>query len=429
MQKLQYYFLVTTLLLVSSLSFGQNRAKGYYKDIFFDGGIFLNSYPDLPAANYLNLSIEMFNSSKSEYLTALDTLYQTLLFCGSEIDENGILLYPDGAPRFRMIYTNGGKATQHGRSLGEKGRENVRRFVAEGGSYLGTCAGAYIASKGFVRDSGIVDVPEYYGIWPGYTRGTTLNKSFTSLFVEKGSPLIQYYSFGGDMVIDSVRHNGGCFAWMENNVPEGTEVTLRYDGDTLKIERNIHREVAGWAYKASEYDGRVVLIGSHPERVVSGERLELMSAMIKYALDGNGRPRLKGILENGEPREMKCSTSENNPAFTKIGDRQYHHFAVNIPKGTDKVTITISPQKGWEEFDLYLFANPESFAFNDNSLYFNVGNGVAKDLTIIKPAAGRVYISVFCATTVDTEATSYGQQYTGRIGVLNGVPYTISVSY
>ena len=118
MQKFQYYLVITILLLASSLSFGQDRAKGYYKDIFFDGGIFLNSYPDLPAANYLNLSIEMFNSSKSEYLTALDTLYQTLLFCGSEIDENGILLYPDGAPRFRMIYTNGGKATQHGRSLG-----------------------------------------------------------------------------------------------------------------------------------------------------------------------------------------------------------------------------------------------------------------------------------------------------------------------
>ena len=93
MQKFQYYFVITFLLLASSLSFGQDRAKGYYKDIFFDGGIFLNSYPDLPAANYLNLSIEMFNSSKSEYLNALDTLIQTLLFSGSEIDENGILLY------------------------------------------------------------------------------------------------------------------------------------------------------------------------------------------------------------------------------------------------------------------------------------------------------------------------------------------------
>lgn len=429
MQKIKYCFLVVILLSLTSVSFGQERAKGYYKDLFIDGGVLLSSYPDLPAANYLNLSVEMFNTSKKEDLTALDTLLQTLLFCGSEIDENGILLYPDGAPRFRMIYTNGGKATSHGRSLGEKARENVRRFVAEGGSYLGTCAGAYIATKGLARDSGLVDIPEYYGIWPGYARGTTLTKSYTSLLVEKESPLLKYYSFGGDMVIDSVRHNGGCFAWMDNNVPEGTEIILRYDGDTLKIKRNIHREVAGWAYKASEYDGRVVLIGSHPERVVSGERLELMSSMIQYALDGTGAPRLKGILKNGEAREMKCSTSDNNPAFTKIGDRQYHHFAVDIPKGTDQIKIVITPQKGWDRFDMYLFANPGDFAFNDNSLYFNVGNGVAKELTITKPTAGRLYISVFCATTVDVEPTSYGQQYTGRIDVLNGVPYTISVSY
>ena len=105
-----------------------------------------------------------------------------------------------------------------------------------------------------------MDVPEYYGIWPGYTRGTTLNKSFTSLFVEK-DPLLQYYSFGGDMVIDSVRHNGGCFAWMENNVPDGTEVTFALRWRHSRSEKHPQRSCR-WAYKASEYDGRVVLIGS-----------------------------------------------------------------------------------------------------------------------------------------------------------------------
>lgn len=60
---------------------------------------------------------------------------------GSPEDENGILLYPDGEPRFRMIYVNGGLATQHGRSLGEDGRQRIRDYVAAGGSYLGSCAG------------------------------------------------------------------------------------------------------------------------------------------------------------------------------------------------------------------------------------------------------------------------------------------------
>ena len=64
------------------------------------------------------------------------------------IDENGILLYPDGAPRFRVVYMNGGRAKAHGGTLGEQGRKNYRMFVANGGGYVGSCAGAFIASLG-----------------------------------------------------------------------------------------------------------------------------------------------------------------------------------------------------------------------------------------------------------------------------------------
>lgn len=415
--------------MAACLSAGaQNRYSGYYKDIFMDGGVMLNSYPDLPAANFLNLSLELLCSSEKEDLTARDTAFQAMLICGNPLDENGIFLYPDGQPRFRLIYTNGGKATSHGRSLTETGRKNVRQFVAAGGSYLGTCAGAYIASKGVVRDTGFVDIPEYYGIWPGYVRGTGLEKSFTSQFVEKKAPLLKYYDFGG-MVIDSVRHNGGCYAWTDGRWPDGTEILLRYDGDTLNLARSIHKKVSGWAYKASERTGRVVVIGSHPERMVSGPRLELMSSMIRYAMDGNGVPVLKGQLANGEKREMFCTTSDENPAFTRIGDRQYHHFVVDVPKGVDTLAITLESKKGYSRFDLYLFASQDGFAFNDSSKWYNVDNGVDKVLYIIKPKAGRYWLSVFCATTVDTEETPYGTNYIGRTDVLNGVPYAITVKY
>ena len=417
------------VILAITAADAQNRYSGYYKDIFVDGGVMLNSYPDLPAAEYLNLSTEMFNSSEKEYLNSRDTLMQTMTFCGSPLDENGILLYPDGQPRFRMIYTNGGKATSHGRSLTAKGRDNVRTFVANGGSYLGTCAGAYIASKGVVRDTGYVDIPEYYGIWPGYVRGTGLEKSFTSQFVEKKSPLLRYCDFGGDMVVDSVRHNGGCYAHTEGKWPEGTEILLRYDGDTLKLARSIHRKVSGWAYKESSEKGRVVVIGSHPERMISGERLELMSSMVRYALDGNGVPKIKGSLSNGESRRMTCVTGDGNPAFTRIGDRQYHHFTVDVPKGVRELKISLSAPAGWNRFDLFLFARYGDFAFNDKADYFNVAGNVDKELTITAPKPGKLFISVFCHTTVDTQPTMFGQQYTGRTDVLNGVPYIISVAY
>ncbi len=89
-------------------------SQGYYKDIYMDGGIKLTSRQDLPAARRLDQSIEHFitgNDTPESPLTLQDTIMQQKLFCGCETDLNGILLYPDGAPRFRMIYVNGGKAT------------------------------------------------------------------------------------------------------------------------------------------------------------------------------------------------------------------------------------------------------------------------------------------------------------------------------
>lgn len=42
------------------------------------------------------------------------------------------------------------------------------------------------------------------------------------------------------------------------------------------------------------------------------------------------------------------------------------------------------------------------------------------------PRRGTLYLSVFCNTTVDTVETKWGTQYTGRLDVLNGVPYGIT---
>ena len=44
------------------------RTEGYYKDIFMDGGIGLNAYPDLPAADFLGLTLEQYSSSERTQL-------------------------------------------------------------------------------------------------------------------------------------------------------------------------------------------------------------------------------------------------------------------------------------------------------------------------------------------------------------------------
>lgn len=56
----------------------------------------------------------------------------------------------DGAlERFDLLVHPGGSGSKQAATLGDVGRENVRRFVAEGGGYMGICAGAYLASADY----------------------------------------------------------------------------------------------------------------------------------------------------------------------------------------------------------------------------------------------------------------------------------------
>lgn len=47
-----------------------------------------------------------------------------------------------------VVLFTGGRGSIQGQLLGEDGRERVRRFVREGGGYVGICAGAYLAIQG-----------------------------------------------------------------------------------------------------------------------------------------------------------------------------------------------------------------------------------------------------------------------------------------
>lgn len=416
--------IATVLILVPVIG----QAQGYYKDIFMDGGIKLTSLKRLPVAHFLDLSIENFASSRSssDYTPTLqDTLLQNALYVGSPIDLNGILLYPDGAPRFRVFYSNGGKATSHGGSLGEEGRNRIREFVANGGSYLGSCAGAYISSKGSTSKGKPRDNESYYGIWPGYVTATNLNRNYTGMHIEKDSPLLKYYDFGGDYYVDSIRHNGGCYASLVE-YPEGTEVLMRYSYKPKVMGKSIDNEISSWARKESEKTGRVIVTGSHPESVNFGERLHLMAAYMKYAMEGNGDPVVKGALQKGKAREMYKSTYDNKPEFTMIGDKQYHHFTIEIPKGAENVVITL---KGQDGYDLFLYAKRGDFAFKQEADYFDISLGAAKEMVISAPEGGIWYIAVECDTTVEAVKTEWGYEYKGKVEVLNGVPYSVKVDW
>lgn len=433
MKHVSFSLLLATALTaaLSGITFtarAQPGNEGYYKDIFMDSGIRLTSKSDLPVARLLDLKLERFISSATKDLNANDTLMQYATFVGSPLDENGVLLYPDGAPRFRMIYVNGGLATQHGRSLTPEGRARVKEYIEAGGSYLGSCAGAFLCGR--YMDTIEAQPREYLNIWPGYGVDTGMSGTYTGMILDKDSPLLRYGDFGGDHFVDSVYHNNGCYAVPLCEPGDAkTEVLLRYDADTMKLERPVHGRPSAWAYKQNDASGRVIAIGSHPESRAYGEILDLMAALVRYALDGNAAPVIKGELKNGEERTMDRRTVDRDPLHTRIGDLQYHHFHVNIPKGTKRATVEVSTPEGWKDFDLYLFADSGKTAFRSSAPYKNVALGSDKTLVIAQPKAGKLYFSVQCATTVETRETKYGDEYTGRTDVLNGVPYTIKVNY
>ncbi len=405
------YRLSMMLMICLMMFLGQGayaEVEGFYKDLFMDGGVHLTSRTTLPAADTMGLSWE--------YLATESVPYQNGVLIGDEDDSNGRLLYPDGASRFRILYTNGGQSSSHGQSLGEEGRERIREFYYGGGSYTGTCAGAFISSEGSAGDSNSY----YYHIWPGWVEGTGLagDGYYTGHFIPPLSPLLSYSEFGGDNYIDDVYHWGGCYAIENFGMPAGTEILLRYDypGWTM------HNKVSCWAYQTNDTTGRLVVIGSHPEGDADGEPLQLMSAMIQYALDGVPGPRLKGELISDEPRIMDLSFEDEDPAYTMIGDLQYHHYSYEVPEEAGCFTVTLNAE---DDYDFHLFADPDSFAFAGSAESALTGGGSDHYFVVADPEPGTWYISVKCASTVN----SSGQLYYGDLSILNGAAYTITASW
>ncbi len=406
--------------------------EGYYKDILVDAGIYIADRPSylLPAVDYLGVANEYLLLARNDP-TEEDYAIQNKVFIGDANDNNGRLLYPDGEPRFRLLYVNGGSSTSHGGSLSENGRQRMRDFYYNGGSYSGSCAGAFLCS------TGTTSVPvkeEYLHIWPARCMSKSLT-AYVGMDIPSNSALLDYYDFGGDLYISEVRHHGGPCADENNSIywAEGTEILSIFDYPP----HDYHNKVNTWAYKKDANSGRLAVIASHPEIVTDGmptdtaesvsygEQRDYTAAVWQYAMDGLGDPAVKAALQNGVIRVMNDNSTTG---YEKIGDKQYHHFTIQIPSGM-KLTITLD---GLDDVnDLDLFARKDDFALRGESGLYETGNTSSPDetLTINDPCAGTWYIGVKGVNTVSTTLMSWGQDYTGNLGLLNGVAYTITAEW
>jgi hypothetical protein len=377
-------------------------SEGFYKQLFMDVGVGLDNSDRLPAADQLGYSWEFISTEDDE---ALQHFYMT----GNEDDANGVLLYPDREPRFMILYTGGGYG-EHAGAVGDHGIRNVQDFYYNGGSYTGTCHGNYLAWNWG------------YNFWPGNMNVDSYEGRVDGIIPED-SPLLHYYDFGGDYLIEGLAHYMGGYA--TGTLPEGTEVLLIGKSASSPIDGDGHP--TGWAYKAEDTSGRMVGIADHPEYAFQpGEIMDYLAAAFNYAHDGVASPDVKASLVNGQERVMDRSSGDNDPAYTRIGDKQYHHFTVSLPNGASEMTVTLDAD---DRYDMNLYIAKDTFALASRAEYADTSQGADKSQTVSSLEPGTWYIGVECAATVVAEKNSYGYDYSGSLEVLNGVEYSIRAAW
>lgn len=457
------FFMRVLILIVASFfccipGFGQTvpwsvpSGEGYYKDVLLNGGPGVDPPPthhlDMLGLQYEVLSAAECNPDYGLFRAMLIGCLADESSCSDcvpadfdcNLDHNGRLLYPDGAPRFRLLVTGGAASEQflkpngtpggypyaicelydpqstwvHGggrhydyldairNRLGSDGVRVIQQFNEGGGSVSGFCAGASLAEN--------LNLQPY--------RSFAVANRYWDLSVA-GGPLSAY--LGESFRADNIYTAGGT---------------------TIPIQLNSELEILGseswtnlmWAYKADGQHGRVAVSGAHPEQSLDSDGKLLTAALYTYALAGNGEPRIKATLQNGATRTMNAETTDNNPAFTKIGDKQYHHYRIDV--GNERfIKLELQGEPGYD-FNLYL--NKGAPAFNSVTAAATkvVGPGADKVLIFDNLSAGTWYVAVECASTVvitDPQATNnhpeYNSTYYGALGVLNGVAYSITATW
>ena len=415
-------------------------------DYFIDGGGGIAAYETIYAFDYLGLTGEF---SKNPTLDGYQGCHYLLsaISLGNWVDDNGVLLYPDGDARYRVLHCGGGSSVPHAEAMlapDGSGRidaqERVKQFYANGGGFVGNCAGAALSFE-TLGVAGRAEI--FFQFFNGFKGDfTNLAGTYTDFEIPDGvterqghvlpkSPLLKYYDFGGDYYISNVRQNGGnwCKWWDSNkNWPWGVAEVLTVYNDKIEgvVVREGYKCVDGascWAYKRTEESGRMAPCGGHPESIPDGERLLLESSLFQYAMDGGGCPVTKGALADGVIRQM----NDNNTAgHEKIGDRQYHHFTIDVPQGATELEIVLDGSL----YDLNLYAKYGDFAFNGEPdiVAATNGSGCDETITIQNPTPGTWYIGVKCMTVpTRTKYTKY-YEYTGNLEVLNGLAYDVTAT-
>lgn len=176
------------------------------------------------------------------------------LYAHVETADDAMLCHADWEKDTALLIIPGGRDIPYDRKLKGKGTAKIRKFVEEGGSFLGICAGAYFASSEVVFEKGTpLEVHEERDLsfFPGAAVGTLYPHSPFTYDSETGAhPSV--ISFKGEKL--NLYYNGGCCFENAEHYPEVT-ILARYQ-DAAQKPAMIHCSVG---------KGNVLLSGVHFE--------------------------------------------------------------------------------------------------------------------------------------------------------------------
>lgn len=321
----------------------------------------------------------------------------------SEADANGILVYPDGTARVRLMIMPGGnsffcmadvagvsemtpEAAKNERAKFVEARKIPQEAFKTGMNYVGCCGGFFTATSGY-------DVPRAlhtgWGFWPGKVKniGPGKRTPFPDVVFDAAQASHPLYKATQGGVLKGMYYNGGPIGVLPD-IPD-TEYFGKYQGGALT-------ELAGdWfcvSYKAKDnlLGGRCVIATGHPEV----GHASFLQAMADYAVDHEYEVTVKP-LEAGKPVDAVA------------GDDQVQYYSLAVESGR-KLTVTLTGLG--DNCDLYLRAGlPPTFKRHD--LKSTGDKKTDEKLAVATTKAGTYYFGVH-----------------GRHAVLNGAKYTLTAT-
>ena len=153
--------------------------------------------------------------------------------------------------KFDIIVFPGGRADHMIMALSQEQIDNIREYVAEGGSYMGVCAGAYFASN--------------YTIWDGVKYGEISGYILDLYYGDAVGPIKEIGNYNLNKIYNPPHptnitwYNGEKFNVTYWGGPYFTPV------DKVKVLAIYDKVQKAAAVKFNYHSGRVILFGFHPE--------------------------------------------------------------------------------------------------------------------------------------------------------------------